>query len=204
LQEFDALIRAFYFYTPVDETVKEADGWTKLILKLKATLEIFDLNNAIYLALFKLHTFFIIAMKYARSVLLMMASVFGPIATLTYFLNRNGFSNWSRSYLNISCWGITLNVFEGIAHAHKKAAIASMGDLHFLLGSISIAFLIFMTPTITSWFIGNAVLPNLAPVANFVSKGLSLGLSFASQALTRFLPSLGAISKVAGLLKKFK
>jgi hypothetical protein len=212
LEALDGLIQAFYFYVPVelnaDQAADQAGKWATFIKKLKANLEIFNPSNWSTLLLAKLQEYSILAMQYFRAILLLIASIFGPIATLTYFINRNGFSSWLGSYLNLSCWGITLNVFEGIVHAHKSAAITSgTGSISFVVGSAVIAFLIFMTPTITSQFIGNAILPNLAPVVNFVSRGISYtgraAGGLASKALS-YIPGVGPIAKIAGILKRFK
>jgi hypothetical protein len=70
----------------------------------------------------------IMVMHYFKAVLLMIASTLGPFAVTLSLLPgpfRRGFPNWSRHYVNVSCWTITLNILAVLIETHRKVSSLS-------------------------------------------------------------------------------
>ncbi len=128
------------------------------------------------------HAGAIAVVHYFKAIALLIASQFGPLAALFYLLPgpfKKGFSTWAKSYINISCWAITLNLFWVLSKAfsvtsfftESNSASTLVGETagHAIL-SFVFFIAIFLTPVWTSKFIGSAIVPNLGGALDVASK----------------------------------
>lgn len=162
----------------------------------------------------------VMVMHYLKTILLMIASTIGPFAaTLSLLpgLFRKSFSNWSRHYVNVSCWTITLNILAVLTETHRKIFAASQetgGTSANALISIVLLITIFLTPTITSYFVGGTVLPNLSGITRTVTKagskllsgapkGLAQGAKAISSATNGFVQGIKSMGKMISKSRHF-
>lgn len=160
-------------------------SWKKLVNQVLFTipdlLSVLSHNGAIGLV------------QYFRAIGLFIAIAMGPFAALMSLLPgpfRHGWITWTRTYLTISCWAITLNLFKIMSTMlREKAALIDYNSTDHLfqgvasstLLTIALWIAILMTPIWTSIFIGHAIAPNIgAGVRNLknlvsVSKVFKMG-----------------------------
>ena len=111
-------------------------------------------------------------MHYVKAVSLLVVVQFGPLAALFSLLPgpfKRSFSVWSKSYVNITCWTITLNIFWVLSKTFSTASLIKAGGIGAPFGetlgytclSIVLFVAIFLTPTWTSKFIGGVLVPNM-------------------------------------------
>ena len=128
----------------------------------------------------------VIFMRYVRVVSLLIMMQFGPLAALFSLLPgpfRRSFSIWSRGYVNITCWAITLNIlwvfaktFSGISWMQSVTEGFGVETLAHTLLSLILLVAIFLTPAWTSKFVSSATLPNLsAGLGMLAGKGIRVG-----------------------------
>jgi len=133
------------------------------------------------------HSTIVAIMHYVKAVTLLIVVQFGPLAALFSLLPgpfRRSFSTWAKSYVNVTCWTITLNIFLVLAKTFASVSRINAGSLGIPLGetlgytclSIVLGVAIFLTPTWTAKFISGATVANL-------STGLSLAAGKAGKAV---------------------
>lgn len=150
----------------------------------------------------------IMLMHYFKTILLMIASTLGPFAVTLSLLPgpfRKGFSNWSKHYINISCWTITLNILTVLTEAHRKAYAKSQGigeTSANVLMSIVLFFIIFLTPTITSYFVGGTIIPNISIITKAATEagkklfsGVKAGANLLGSATSGIAKGIKSIGK---------
>lgn len=109
-------------------------------------------------------------MHYIKSVSLLILAIIGPFAALFSLLPgpfQASFKTWSKGYINVSCWTITLVILEVLV-ATFQATIGQDGyeiPLSFVLFIMT-----FFVPTWTAKLIGNV---NLGNVAAGVGRGIA-------------------------------
>lgn len=142
---------------PVDDPMSFRAMWryVKFFFKLIQHLAfLFSHMGAIYF------------MCYVRAVSMLLLVQLGPLAAVLSWLPgpfARAFQQWSKSYVTVSCWAITLRVFAvlsqsfGLAVMHQGPG-AMLG--HSLL-SVVLFFMILMTPSWTAKFIGSEMLGGL-------------------------------------------
>ena len=127
----------------------------------------------------------VVFMHYLKVVSLLVSMQFGPIAALFSLLPgpfASSFSTWAKSYLSISCWSITLNIFWLLSKTFAATSMAQVGGIGVPFGetlgytglSLVLLMAIFLTPTWTAQFIGSAIVANL-------TRGVSLAAGKAMQ-----------------------
>ncbi|MHB9146896.1 MAG: hypothetical protein ACYC2U_00265 [Candidatus Amoebophilus sp.] len=220
LESFDEFINIFHFSEPeslkiMGKSAPEAQQtndslpWYKNItdrLSKEGNIILQYLSDqaAGYLSAgaYKIHKAFIYIMHYAKVYLLLLTALIGPIAavgTLLPTFIRTNFSTWARSYFNIACWGIVLNIFKAFAEAHRRAAESSSGFIDtgaYTFSSAILVICILLTPTITSQFIGSAITPNLANIAHHATTKGSKLLSRSIGGLTKGVAkTMGGVSR---------
>ena len=102
-------------------------------------------------------------MHYIKSVSLLILAILGPFATLFSLLPgpfRSSFKTWSKGYIHVSCWTITLAILEVLT----QAFIASISgrDLWEIPLSFVLLIMIFFVPTWTTKLISSVNLGNIA------------------------------------------
>ena len=109
-------------------------------------------------------------MHYMRAISMLVMVQVGPLAALLSWLPgpfTRAFQQWSKSYVTVSCWAITLQVFWVLSQSFG-AGVMTTGVLegpgarlgYFLL-SIAMMLAILMTPSWTAKFIGGDMLGGL-------------------------------------------
>jgi hypothetical protein len=194
LMTFDNFIELFCF--PVEEVLQGSigklagnipdytkdDSWLNVSkIFLKILFEFFP-----KLMTLSTHAGAIKVMHYLKSVGLLLASQLGPIAALFSLLPgpfKKGFASWAKSYINMSCWAITLNIFWALAKAFMTTSFFIKADSATSFAGetagatlLSLVFFIaiFLTPTWTSKFIGGAIVANLGSAISMASDKLKL------------------------------
>ena len=126
-------------------------------------------------------------MHYIKVIALLVTSQFGPLAALFSLLPgpfKRGFATWAKSYLNITCWTITINIFWVLTKAfsttsfwiESSTATSLLEEgLGHALFSIVLFIAIFLTPTWTSKFIGGAITANVATALSVAISRLGIG-----------------------------
>lgn len=126
-------------------------------------------------------------MHYIKAVALLVTSQFGPLAALFSLLPgpfKRGLATWAKSYINITCWTITISIFWVLTKTFSATSfwIESNSTATFLeenightLLSIILFIAIFLTPTWTSKFIGSAITANVATGLNIAAGKLGMG-----------------------------
>lgn len=121
------------------------------------------------------HKGVIFVMRYMRMIMLIVLAQVGPLAAILSLLPgpfKNSFRLWLGSYVNVSCWAITLRVFWHLTDV--LAYLFATGDCFavdtgfvpirvFMSTTFSIMLLvaIFYTPSITSKFVNAVTIPSL-------------------------------------------
>ncbi|MEM9417176.1 MAG: hypothetical protein AAF963_02375 [Bacteroidota bacterium] len=117
------------------------------------------------------HKGLIYFMHYIRAVSMLLLVQLGPMAAVLSWLPgpfSRAFQQWSKSYVTVSCWAITLQVFWVLSQGFGAGVMttdilegpgARMG---YILLSIALAFAILMTPSWTAKFIGGDMLGGFA------------------------------------------
>ena len=147
---------------------------------LKSPIQTLLDNWAQWLVLFT-HGGAVKLMHYVKSVTLLVLLQFGPLAALFSLLPgpfKQSFSTWSKSYLNVSCWTITLNILWVLSNSFSRVAIETAGNPSSLLGekmaytmlSLVLFIAIFLTPTWTSKLINGVNPANLTAGIGMVAE----------------------------------
>ena len=147
------------------------------------------------------HSGAITFMRYVRVVSMIILMQFGPFAILFSLLPgpfKQSFLTWTRSYVNVSCWAITLNILWVFVKVFGTASvlrtsgkvisitesIAVESVAHTLL-SIVLFVAIFMTPAWTSRFVSSTTLPSLAAGLGLVAGKAARGAVAARRQYTQ-------------------
>ena len=106
-------------------------------------------------------------MHYVRAVSILVMVQVGPLAALLSWLPgpfARAFQQWSKSYVTVSCWAITLGVFAVLSQSFGVAVMhgGPGGILGHSMLSVVFFLMIFMTPSWTAKFIGSEMLGGLA------------------------------------------
>ena len=187
----EGLARAAQRLSDTGQVKKEVDV-TKLSSIWQALKSIFSVLEKV-IALLS-HQGAIYLMHYLRAVALLVLMQLGPLAMLLSWLPgpfQGSFQQWLKSYITISCWAITLQIFWALSKAF--AGVAWLGDVglveeiepvaHTLL-SIILLIAIFMTPTWTAKFMGSAMLSNfVTSVGGLASQGGKIGVHYTKKLL---------------------
>lgn len=163
LMTFDDLIKSLCFFeeTVVRSTVahtKKVPSLADIILRPSLLLDVagnllsfFSMQGAIRF------------MHYIKAVALLILSQLGPFAALFSLLPgpfNASFRTWSKGYINVSCWTITLAIMDTLGSSFLYATIGSEQASTFLSFVLFIATL--FTPTWTAKLISGINLGNLA------------------------------------------
>lgn len=100
-------------------------------------------------------------MQYVRSVSLLVLAVLGPLSALFSLLPgpfKASFSTWSRGYINVTCWTITLAIIDILEEAFTFATNMSIPST---LLSAALFVVTFFVPTWTAKLISSVELGNL-------------------------------------------
>jgi hypothetical protein len=172
LMTFDYFIDSLCFFE-VDmfrytvENTKEVTGEDSTIAKF-------------FLKFFKKGMFFLTQtgpirfMHYIKSIALLILSQLGPFAALFSLLPgpfRASFKSWSKGYLNVSCWTITLAIINTLASSFTNSSAGPAGCQALLSFVLFISSL--FTPTWTAKLISGVNLGNLAAAAGTIPEKVS-------------------------------
>ena len=185
----EGLVRAAQRLSDAGQVTKKVDGsklpsiWQvlkRLFSGLEKAISLLSHQGAIYF------------MHYLRAVALLVLMQLGPIALLLSWLPgpfQRSFQQWLKSYIAISCWAITLQIFWALSKAFTGVAWLREEEVviepvaHMLL-SIVLLIAIFMTPTWTAKFMGSALLSNfVTSVGGLASKGGKMGVHYTKKLL---------------------
>ncbi|ACE06246.1 hypothetical protein Aasi_0877 [Candidatus Amoebophilus asiaticus 5a2] len=121
-----------------------------------------------------------------KVMILIPTIILGPISAVLSFLPgpfKKSFSNWSKSYINITSWAITLHIFSVLAKFYgissfwmktgSNASLAGEAVGHIIL-SIGLFIAILLTPTFTSKLLGSAIVANVGQALNMASSKMGL------------------------------
>jgi hypothetical protein len=124
------------------------------------------------------HSGAIHAMHYLKAVTLLIITCVGPFAAVFSILPgpfKKGWPVWAHSYVHVTCWTITLNIFMALTKAFNFGSLMTeprSGSTFFseIIGQAVLSFVlliaIFLTPTWTSKFMGPAVIAPLGSILN--------------------------------------
>jgi len=98
---------------------------------------------------------------------------------------KRGFATWAKSYVHISCWTITINIFWVLTKAFSLTSLLLEEGVGHIFLSIVLFIAIFLTPTWTSKFIGGAITANIAAALSMASSRLGIGSKMAGKATKR-------------------
>lgn len=162
LMTLDYMIDSLCFFKPevIQKTVKQAEEnmstgeisiiqW--LFRKMKA--------SKLFLGTQKGLSYF---MHCIKSVSLLILALLGPFATLFSLLPgpfRGSFRTWSRGYINVSCWTITLAILDTLLATFQSTV--TQAEYRLLL-SFVLFISTFFVPTWTAKLIGGVNLGNIA------------------------------------------
>jgi hypothetical protein len=117
-------------------------------------------------------------MRYIKAVTLIVMVPFGPLAAMLSLLPgpfKKSWSNWAKSYVHVTCWSITLGIFQALCDAFTKVSGAIVPDTvssffeetigHLFLSSV-LFVAIYLTPTWTSKLVGQAIIANIWDAIN--------------------------------------
>ncbi|NEJ83401.1 hypothetical protein GR268_43825 [Rhizobium leguminosarum] len=129
----------------------------------------------------------VVQLMHAIKVMVLIPTILlGPLSAILSFLPgpfKKSFSNWSKSYINITSWAITLHIFSVLTKFYgfssfwmktgSKASLAGEAIGHIVF-SIGLFIAILLTPTFTSKFLGSAVVANVGQALNMASSKMGL------------------------------
>ena len=116
-------------------------------------------------------------MHYIKSVSLLILSLLGPFAALFSLLPgpfKASFKTWSKGYVNVSCWTITIAILDMLTTAFRST---TGQEAHQIVLSFVLFITTFFIPTWTAKLIGNVNLGNVAA-------GVGTGIAGISKAYT--------------------
>ena len=189
IQGDEGLVRAAQRLSDTGQGKKEV-AVTKLSSIWQALKSIFSgLEKVIALLS---HQGAIYLMHYLRAVALLVLMQLGPFAMLLSWLPgpfQRSFQQWLKSYIAISCWAITLQIFWALSKAFAGVAWLREEEVviepvaHMLL-SIVLLIAIFMTPTWTAKFMGSTMLSNfVTSIGGLASQGGKIGVHYTKKLL---------------------
>jgi len=129
------------------------------------------------------HSGAVALMRYVRAVSLLISVQLGPLAALLSLLPgpfKKCFATWARSYGQLLCWHLVLNVLGMLARAFAVASMGQVEGAALALGetlsysclSIVLFVAIFFTPTWSAQLIGGGAVANLlSGLGMLVEKG---------------------------------
>jgi hypothetical protein len=126
-------------------------------------------------------------MRYIKAVTLVMMVPFSPLAAMLSLLPgpfKRSWSHWAKSYVHVTCWSITLGIFQALVDAFTKVSRSIVPNTvssffeetvgHALLYTVLLVA-IFLTPTWTSKLIGHAIIANIWDSINMTASKLYQG-----------------------------
>jgi hypothetical protein len=129
----------------------------------------------------------VVQLMHAIKVMILIPTIIlGPLSAVLSFLPgpfKKSFSNWSKSYINITSWAITLHIFSVLAKFYgsssfwmksKDATSIAIGSMGHIVLSIGLFIAILLTPTFTSKLLGSAVVANVGQALNMASSKMGL------------------------------
>ena len=169
LMTFDYMIDSICFFKP--EVMQQTASHTEKVAReegklIKWLIKIISYGGNLFLFTQQGVTYF---MHYIKSVSLLILSILGPLAALFSLLPapfNASFKTWSKGYINVSCWSITLAILEVLANAFQ----ATTGyEGYRVMLSFALFIMTFFVPTWTARLIGNV---NLGHVAAGIGTGV--------------------------------
>lgn len=144
-------------------------------------------NPIWFISLFT-HMGLVMFMKNLRTMLLLVTSTLGPFAAVLSMVPAfsGSLARWLKSYIGISAWIITLNVFECIAQTSQGPFGAATGF------GLILAVSIILTSTFTSMFIGNAF------ASGIISQVVSTAVTSVKAAISAGGAAFSAARKFSG------
>ena len=134
-------------------------------------------------------------MHYIKAISLLVLATIGPVAALFSLLPgpfRSSINTWSKGYINVSCWTITLTILDALSN--NFASYSKGPEFSQALLSFVIFIMAFFTPTWTSKLIGGVNLGNVAA---------GLGTSPAKIGTSLSIGAKGSIAGVKGIRNVF-
>ena len=116
-------------------------------------------------------------MHYIKSVFLLILALLGPFATLFSLLSgpfRGSSKTWSRGYMHVSCWTITLAILDVLLATFQ--ATVTQGEYRLLL-SFVLFIATFFVPTWTAKLIGGVHLGHVAAGIGTVAGKVATGVA---------------------------
>lgn len=161
LMTFDYMIDSLSSFK--EEAMLQIDTYVKPEISKKSTIPSwFPIKSAISQFILYIQEGPSLFMHYIKSVSLLILSLLGPFASLFSLLPgpfKGSFKTWSKGYINVSCWTITLAILEVLTAAFK----ATLGEENWQIRlSIVLFIMTFFVPTWTSKLIGSINLGNVA------------------------------------------
>ena len=173
LMTFDYMIDSICFFKP--EVIQQTASHTEKVAReegklMKWLIKIISYGGNLFLFTQQGVTYF---MHYIKSVSLLILSILGPFAALFSLLPapfNASFKTWSKGYINVSCWSITLAILDVLATSFQ-ATTGSEG--YRVMLSFVLFIMTFFVPTWTARLIGNV---NLGHVAAGIGTGIGTGV----------------------------
>lgn len=162
LMTFDYMIDSLCFFKV--EVMQQTVSNTEKIVSARSTI-----THWLLKAVGEIGNFFLFTqqgvthfMHYIKSVSLLILSILGPFSALFSLLPgpfKASFKTWSKGYVNVSCWTITLAILDVLATTFQ----ATTGQEGYrVMLSFVLFIMTFFVPTWTAKLIGNVNLGNVA------------------------------------------